>query len=32
MKKYDIHIIIAMLSTVASMLTVMVMMFMRFFG
>lgn len=32
MKKNDIHIIIAMLSTFVSMLTVIAMMFMRFFG
>lgn len=32
MKKTDIHIIIAMLSTLISMGTVMAMMFMRFFG
>ena len=32
MKKTDIHIIVAMLSTLISMLTVMAMIFMRFFG
>jgi len=32
MKKYGIHIIIAMLSTFVSLLTVMAMMFMRVFG
>ena len=32
MKKQEIHIIVAMLATFVSMLTVMAMMFMRFFG
>ena len=32
MKKTDIHLIVAMLSTFVSMLTVMAMIFMRFFG
>ena len=32
MKKQDIHIVVAMLATFVSMLTVMAMMFMRFFG
>ena len=32
MKKTNIHIIIAMLSTLVSLLTVMAMMIMRFFG